>query len=280
MQTVFYVSSGEEQLGPFSIEEIGGKLKAGALSPTDYLYLESVEDWVLLMEYKELAGFLKPKKPAKPAKPAPSAQQHDANHAAAQNEETNAANKLEEKKEEWYVLKGSDRFGPFSYRELIRMLQEKQVYEFDYVWKAPMETWARVAELECFHADEIAKLSESEDPSVQQLFFRRRHARKKHGASLIVHDNAKVWKGEAMEISEGGAGIQMHNSMLLPGQKVFVHFKPSDGLPSFNVMCEIVNKKFVTGVRNSHTPVTYGVRFLSMNGDMKDSIRNMTVRSA
>ena len=67
----------------------------------------------------------------------------------------------------------------------------------------------------------------------------------------------------------------MHNSMLLPGQKVFVHFKPSDGLPSFNVMCEVVNKKFVTGVRTSNSAVTYGVRFLQMNGDIKTEIRGI-----
>lgn len=270
MQTVFYVSSNNEQIGPFTVEEIGGKLQGGDLNPTDYMYLESVEDWVLLMEYSALTAFLKPKAPVKPkVKPAPAAA------LAEEVEASDSDSELTLKKEEWYVLKGSDRYGPFSYREIIRMLQEKQVYEFDYVWKTPMETWARVAELECFAEDEISKLSESDDPTVQQLFFRRRHARTKHGASLIIHDNQKVWKGESLEVSEGGAGIQMHNSMLLPGQKVFVHFKPSDGLPSFNVMCEVVNKKFITGVRSNNSPVTYGVRFLSMNGDMKDNIRDM-----
>lgn len=268
MQTVYYVSSNDNQLGPFTIEEIGAKLQEGSLSPTDYLFLESVEDWVLLMEYQGLTDFLKPKKPSKPKmKPELNTQE--------QTKEDSETDNMALKKEEWYVLKGSDRFGPFSYREIIRMLQEKQVYEFDYVWKSPMETWARVAELACFSQDEIGKLSGSEDPNLKQLFFRRRHARKKHGASLIIHDNQKVWKGESLEISEGGAGIQMHNSMLLPGQKVFVHFKPSDGLPSFNVMCEVVNKKFVTGVRTSNSAVTYGVRFLQMNGDIKTEIRGI-----
>lgn len=270
MQSVFYVSSNNEQIGPFSVDEIGGKLQAGDLNPTDYMYLESVEDWVLLMEYSGLKAYLKPKAPMKPkVKPTIAEKLHEEEKASSSDTD------MTTKKEEWYVLKGNDRYGPFSYREIIRMLQEKQVYEFDYVWKTPMETWARVAELECFATDEIEKLADSDDPSVQQLFFRRRHARTKHGASLIVHDNQKVWKGESLEISEGGAGIKMHNSMLLPGQKVFVHFKPSDGLPSFNVMCEVVNKKFVTGVRTNNAPVTYGVRFLSINGDMKDSIREM-----
>lgn len=278
MQTLFYVSSKEEQLGPFTLQDIGERLGEGELMPTDYLYLESVEDWVLLMEYKELADFMKP---AKPKKPIPKPQVSDAvaqvasEQASAERRNEDRSTNLEEKKEEWFVLKGKDRFGPFSYREIIRMLQEKQVYEFDYVWKAPMKTWSRVAELEVFAAEEIEKMAGSDDPGVQQLFFRRRHARAQHGASLIVHDNHKVWKGESLEISEGGAGIRMSNSMLLPGQKIFVHFKPSDGLPSFNVMCEVVNKKFVTGVRSSSTPVTYGVRFLAINGDMKDSIRDM-----
>ena len=277
MQTLFYVSSKEQQLGPFTIQDVKEKLSAGELSPTDYIYLESVDDWVLLMEYQELAHDMKP---AKPKKPVPKVNVEEVSEAPVAETASAAASEasspsLTEKKEEWFVLKGKDRFGPFSYREIIRTLQEKQVFEFDYVWKAPMKTWSRVAELEVFAAEEIEKMAGSDDPGVQQLFFRRRHARAQHGASLIVHDNHKVWKGESLEISEGGAGIQMSNSMLLPGQKVFVHFKPSDGLPSFNVMCEIVNKKFVTGVRSSSTPVTYGVKFLAINGDMKENIRGM-----
>ena len=272
MQTQFFVSVKEQQLGPFSLPEIGQKLSQGEFAPTDYLYLESVEDWVLLMEYPELSQYLAPVKPAKPKAP-PKASDISAHPTNPASDSKTAS--LEEKKEEWYVLKGQDRFGPFSYREVVRMLQEKQVYEFDYVWKAPMSTWERVAEVETFRAENIEKMLGSDDPSIKQLFFRRRHARKQYGASLIIHDNHKVWKGESFEISEGGAGIQMHNSMLLPGQKVFVHFKPSDGLPSFNVMCEIVNKKFVTGVRSSSTPVTYGVRFLAINGDMQESIREI-----
>lgn len=276
MQTLFYVSSKEQQLGPFTIQDVKEKLKAGEFSPTDYIYLESVDDWVLLMEYQELAHDMKPAKPKKPmVKPGESHQAVVSAKEESVEVSKDSSPSLTEKKEEWFVLKGKDRFGPFSYREIIRMLQEKQVFEFDYVWKAPMKTWSRVAELEVFAADEIEKMAGSDDPSLQQLFFRRRHVRAQHGASLIVHDNHKVWKGQSLEISEGGAGIQMSNSMLLPGQKVFVHFKPSDGLPSFNVMCEIVNKKFVTGVRSSATPVTYGVKFLAINGDMKENIRGM-----
>ena len=141
MQTLFYVSSKEQQLGPFTIQDVKEKLSAGELSPTDYIYLESVDDWVLLMEYQELAHDMKP---TKPKKPVPKVSVEEVSEAPVAETASAAASEasspsLTEKKEEWFVLKGKDRFGPFSYREIIRMLQEKQVFEFDYVWKAPMK---------------------------------------------------------------------------------------------------------------------------------------------
>ena len=37
--------------------------------------------------------------------------------------------------QEWYILKWDNKYGPFSYLEVIQMLQNKSVFEFDFIWK-------------------------------------------------------------------------------------------------------------------------------------------------
>lgn len=168
--------------------------------------------------------------------------------------------------QEWYVLKWDNKYGPFSYVEVVKMLQGKSIFEFDYIWRAGEENWKRIAEVEHFHADAIKELfKQKEDPTIKDSFFRRRHERKHFNGSIIVHDNDKVWKGSAIEISEGGAGILMQNSLIKPGEKIFLHVKPGDNVPPFNAICEVVSKKFNKGVNSREESVKYGVKFLKIN---------------
>jgi hypothetical protein len=165
---------------------------------------------------------------------------------------------------EWYVLKGENKFGPFAYMDLVKMLQEKKVFEFDYVWHAQLGSWTRMAELKEFQPQSIQNLQSAEMPELSEVFFRRRHKRASFNASILVHDNKSVWKGEGIEISAGGAGLYMDNAMLVPGQTLFLHFKPGDGVPPFNATCEIVSKKFMKGIKDRKSPIKYGVKFINI----------------
>jgi c-di-GMP-binding flagellar brake protein YcgR len=75
-----------------------------------------------------------------------------------------------------------------------------------------------------------------------------------------------LWKGEGFEISKGGVGVSMANSVVVPGQQVFVHFKKHENYPAFNAVCEVVSKKFV----NDNSPVQYGLRFLSVSQEVQE----------
>ena len=167
---------------------------------------------------------------------------------------------------EWFVLKGEHRFGPFGYNEVVRMLQQKVVYPFDFVWHASLTDWKRLAEVAEFGAEHIRSLYEKNGKKTE-IFVQRQHKRKKHASRVIIHDNLSLWKGESFEISKGGVGVSMKNALVVPGQQVFVHFSGSDGMPSFNAVCEVVSKKFV----NDNSPVEYGLRFLSMSPETQDA---------
>ena len=53
-----------KQLGPFSIDEARGLVRAGSLSPDDWAWPDGATDWIPL---KDVAGFSAPAKPVPPA---------------------------------------------------------------------------------------------------------------------------------------------------------------------------------------------------------------------
>lgn len=172
---------------------------------------------------------------------------------------------------EWYVLKGEHRFGPFEYVDLVRMLQEKVIYGFDYAWHGGLNDWQRISEITDFQETAIRTLL-TDRKVTRGIFIERKHPRLKHSGRLIVHDQNRWWRGQALEISAGGVGLIMENSMVVPGQQLYIHFKPFDKFPAFNANGEIVNKRYSQDVKATSAPIEYGIRFLSVSGTGKDKL--------
>jgi hypothetical protein len=173
---------------------------------------------------------------------------------------------------QWYVLKGKERFGPYGYTDVIRMLQEKTTFEFDFVWRKGMDGWQRIAELPDFAAEKISALF-TDSKENDKIFFRRHYPRGKCDTSIVIHDNSRVWKGKALEMSEGGAGVSIENAMLLPGQNVYVHFKGSGKAQPFNVLCEVVSKQYLENIQHPAAAVMYGVKFINIQKQDREAIR-------
>jgi hypothetical protein len=278
MQNQFYVSHDNNNLGPWSLDEIVVRVQTQKLQVTDYLFVEEKQDWVLLMEYSPFAEKMKsqskPKAPPKPGLPvnAPAGQSKTVTPKMEEIAKTQNVKVTNEAGDEWFVLKWDNRYGPFAYVEVIKMLQEKTIYEFDYAWKKGLEGWVRIAEMNLFSPDQIKKLKDDGGGQFNEVFFRRRHMRTAYNGTMIIHDNKKVWKGKSVEISEGGAGIVMYNAMVVPGQKLYLHFKAGDNVPSFNAHVEVVSKKYVKGLKDPNAPITYGVKFLEINKGAQKAI--------
>jgi len=247
MKKQFSVSHNGKIVGSFFSKDIAAMLHAKTFESTDYLYDEELANWVLLIEHPEVMEHLK----------------------GAQTMEVS----MEEptKGPEWFLLKGENQTGPFNYPDMVKMLQDKVIFDFDYVWKAGMDAWKRVAEVDIFSKQNIHQLKN--ENQYKEVFFKRRFKRKDYGGTLIVHDNNTVWHGKSIEISEGGAGIVMNNSMIMPGQTLYMHFRPSHIVPAFNVFVEVVSKKYVKGVNKSDAPVMYGVRFLKIQSETRQLIQ-------
>lgn len=273
----YLVSHQGQEAGPYSLDEIVGQVREKKLELFDYIFDESKQDWVLLMEHADLAAKLKSNKPPRPPQAQPAAPAANVKATVTQANpvvvpvptvETVSMTSGRDAHTiaEWFVLKGENKFGPFSYTDVVKMLQQKVVFPFDFIWHAGLEGWKRVAELNDFTEENIRQLFEGAGKKKKDVFVERQHNRKKFEGKVIVHDNMTLWKGEGFEISKGGVGVTMKNSMVVPGQQVFVHFKGEGQFPAFNAVCEVVSKKFV----NDDTPIQYGLRFLSLTQEVQD----------
>ncbi len=176
------------------------------------------------------------------------------------------------KDKEWYVLKDANNYGPFSKIEVVQMLQAKTLYEFDYVWNAAMSSWKKISEAPEFSTSEMKKLQESAHPDISEIFFRRRHLRAPYGCSIIVHDNKRVYRGQSIEISAGGAGIVLSSMHFMPGDQMFLHFQPGEGVPSFNAACVVVSKNQF----GKDGKVKYGLKFSHVLSEARESIKSYT----
>jgi len=278
MQQKFYVSHETKQMGPYTIDEIVSFVGNGTLSPLDYLYDEKMADWIVFLEYPALTEKIKSMKPKAP----PKASEESPAESEISNEDLSHLNKMknsklpEELKQEWFVLKGENKFGPFTLPDVVKMLQQGVVFEYDFAWHKGMSAWERLAEISHFSRENLKKLKDSNLVEVSAVFFRRRYKRAKYGGTILVHDNKKVWKGQGVEISEGGAGVIMENAMVLPGEELYLHFKPGDGVPPFNAICEVVSKEYVSALSSQSMPIRYGLKFKTISAETQKLLKDMT----
>ena len=63
---------------------------------------------------------------------------------------------------------------------------------------------------------------------------------------------------------------------LEPGQNLYLHFQPGDGVPPFNAVCIVVSKQPIRDGSVAGNPVKYGVKFNSLSQTTRQSIREFT----
>lgn len=268
MTTKYFISMNGNSVGPFSVEEITSKVESKEIAWTDYLFDEKAGEWIMLLEHPEFSGKVLPAQPTGRTKTADFS-------LPVEGE----GDELKEKA--WFLLKEGNNYGPFSKLEVVQMLQSRQLFEYDFIWHDKYPAWRRIAECPDFQPQEIRNLKESGQADVAEIFFRRRHARMKYGCSLIVHDNTKVFRGTSLEISAGGVGVVIDTANFEIGHTLFLHFKPGNGVPPFNALCQVVNKNTLRNIPHGPgAPVKYGLKFTNISQEVRDSITTFTNQKA
>lgn len=175
---------------------------------------------------------------------------------------------------EWFLLKEKEYSGPFSYLEVVQMLQNKEISKYQGVWKKGMRTWQTLDATKDFSPEKIKELSTKDNPNIQKVFFKRKYNRSGYRCAVIIHDNKNVFNGISVEIGEGGAGMVLREKNLSVGQKLFLHFQTGNGVVPFNAIAEVVSKSAVFS--DGSEGFKYGVRFTTISQDVRKSISEFT----
>ncbi len=264
MKKSFFIHKDGQQLGPWNQDLILRKIDSKEVEWTDYIYSVDLKDWVYLLDHPDFVDAFKQTYETKTKNP-----QAKVSHAEKNPQQAEPQQQVT-KSDEWYILRDENKYGPFEYLELVRMLQQKKIFDYDFVWnRGKMSIWAQISELQEFTPERIRAVRDSGSMKVNDVFFRRRHKRMKFGASILLHNNKEVWRGNSIEISSGGAGLMIHSGEISLGQKFFLHFQAGDGVPPFNASVEIVSKK------PEGSSFRYGVRFTEVSQVIQQSIRRI-----
>ncbi len=268
------VSRNGETLGPWSVEQIAEQLASGGVAITDFVW-DSAE-WVPLMEFSELKAHLQSKRPKAPplTQSTPKAESSIVAEPTAIPSIAAAPSMKPEDALIWYVSRGQQKFGPFNYFGVLKALQDKSIFEFDYVWKEGTENWVRLAEHELFSQEKVRELLAEATPTLAAIFAKRQHERFKIQTEVLVNDNMTMSPGQLVEIGAGGAGLIVKNAKLMPGQLVNIHIASTGGLPAFNAVGEIVSKKFERAVRNTRAPIQYGIRYVKVDRVVEQRVKD------
>lgn len=247
----YTLSKNGSELGPYTLNEVIALITKREVELFDYIYDENGQDWILLTEHPDITQALKAQKPKSPPKTVaePAKAREPASPSPSSPHEV-----------EWFIMKGESQFGPFSASDLLRLMQEKTLFEFDFVWNSSMKDWQRLAEIPEFSKENIQSLFKR--PETKASFFQRQHERKPFNGKVIVHDHNQFWLAEGKEISEGGMGLFIKDALIVPGQVLNFHVKADGDRPPFNMKGEIVSKQFVGGARVRSERIEYGVKFL------------------
>lgn len=257
----YFVTQKGETVGPWPIDKVHEGLKSGHLLLSDYIYDPKAQEWQPLLTSnlidEKFKMVVRPE--AKADKPSFSEPHWD--------------------KQEWFVFRDNKQQGPFTYLEIVRMLQNKKMHDYDFVWSSSLDTWTKVFECHAFSQDQIKKLAKHPELQNQAVFFRRQFMRVSYEVPLFVHNQKKLWKAMTHEISGGGCAFSLESNELEPGDRIIVHFTPGKGqsVPAFNALCSIASKNPDS---KGGKWTRYGVKFEALNQDIQITIRSFADRAA
>lgn len=187
---------------------------------------------------------------------------------------------MSDTKNQWYVLIGSQKYGPYDYRTVIEMLQNNQLMDFNYVWAEHLENWTPIYQLEAFSKDRFQLLLK-EDADLSQAFIKRRGKRIEKSVPIIGHNTIRFFDGEIISLSESGALCLINSPLVQVGDRVKIHVKiPNQIEQSFNIEAEIVRKNFSKKRLNSKSGLHYAIRFTEVQGSGLTQIQDWIAQAA
>lgn len=177
---------------------------------------------------------------------------------------------------QWFILRGDLKYGPYDYRSILMMLQKGELFEYNYVWASHLENWTMLGDIQDFSKDRMCLLLK-EQGELSDAFIERTGPRVQMEIPVYAHNNHSMCDGHTISLSENGALVLLNDPLLLPGQKVLLSFRSSELNPQpFNVLCEIIRKNYSRQRLNVKSGLHYAVRFLQVQNSGKNQLTKWT----
>lgn len=177
---------------------------------------------------------------------------------------------------QWFILKGENKEGPYSYENLIQKIQNSELYEYNYVWSSHLENWTLIAELPDFSHDRMRNIIITNTP-MKTAFKQRKHDRIDIELPIFAHNKERLFAGKTTSISLGGASFIINDPLIYPGNQIIIHFENEQS--PFRVRGEVLRKSYVSKKINAKSSLHYAVRFIQ-KPEGSDSIINKIMTNA
>jgi hypothetical protein len=175
----------------------------------------------------------------------------------------------------WYILRGDTQYGPYDYAVMIRMVQNNEIQDYNYVWAPHLETWLMLGECPDFSKDRLALLIR-ENETLRNEFSKREASRRDVRSPVLGHNGTTFFDGDCHSISQNGALILINTPLLLPEDQIVLHFCSSSTFPEgFKVLAQVVRKNFTKQRLNTKSALQYAVRFLQVQTDGLKQIKTL-----
>lgn len=161
---------------------------------------------------------------------------------------------------EWFVARGSKKYGPYTSDEVLQLRQMGKCFESDLVWKQGMRQWKPLILTEEFSPLAVAERATKDETCA--IFNRRRWTRVRKEVSLVIHNEQNLWTGRTLMLSQGGAMIELTTPYLKAGDRVHIHLQSNQDV-EINFSCQgvISGKRYSNERMRFNSTIQYSVRF-------------------
>ncbi len=166
---------------------------------------------------------------------------------------------------EWYIARGDKKYGPYSLDEMIVLRQQRKIFEYDLIWKQGLRQWNILIQTQEFSAQAMAERSMKAETC--DVFNRRKWPRVRIEIPAFVHNELNLWKAKTLNISQGGALLELNSPFLNVGDTIHLNFqnKFQNEDEKFSCMGKITGKRYSRERLHVNSLIQYNVCFDEMD---------------
>lgn len=174
----------------------------------------------------------------------------------------------------WYLKCGQRWMGPYSYPELSLMLLSKSITRHQYVRSNLDPSWKKITEYTCFSQKFIENFLYNYSPRKEITQIRSQIRIELQAQPIVVIHGDKILNAKCLQLSAGGARIEVNFGEVALNDEVKVHFPFNSKfkLKSFNSKAIILRQEKLSIVDGKNHSETFSIQFVGLRAKYKKQL--------